>query len=191
MTTLATPTASAPAPGEFRLDRAIWPVVEAMSVCLCSTLAESGLDDLCFCGVFPGQQAYDQMGDGQAGQAWVRVVRIYPSNTFPQIEQAPRRSCSADLVVELELSVMRCAPMPTDAGRIPPTMSQQWDATRLQMADMAAMQRAVQCCYADSDLVLLGNYTPSGPAGGVVGGAWQVYVSAGNTPAPQWGVSRG
>lgn len=185
------PAPAAPPDGEIRLDRAIWPVVEAMSVCLCTTLDEAGLGDLCYCGPFPGQQAYDQMGEGTLGQAWVRVVRIFPSITFPTIEQTPRRSCGAELAVELELSVMRCAPMPTDSGRVPPTMSEQWDATRLQMADMAAMQRAVQCCYTDSDLVMLGNYTPSGPAGGVVGGAWQVFVSAANTPAPTWGVTRG
>ena len=188
MTTLAPPRADAP---DMRLDQAIWPVVEAMSVCLCSTLNDAGLgDNLCFCGIFPGAQAYDQMGEGTAGQAWVRVVRIYPSNTFPQIEQNPRRSCGSDLAVELEIGVLRCAPMPTDAGRIPPTMSAQWDATRLQMADMAAMQRAVQCCYSDSDLVMLGNYTPAGPTGGVVGGTWQVFVSAANRPAPAWGVGR-
>lgn len=187
--TILTPEREA---GTFRLDRAVWPVVEAMSVCLCSTLSDDGLgDDLCFCGIFPGSQAYDQMGDGTAGQAWVRVVRVFPSNTFPQIEQSPRRSCGADLAVELEIGVLRCAPMPTDSGRVPPSMSAQWDATRLQMADMASMQRAVQCCYRDSDLVMLGNYTPTGPQGGIVGGTWQVLVSAANTPAPGWGVSRG
>jgi hypothetical protein len=189
--TTLTPPRSALDAGDFRLDRAVWPAVEAMSVCLCSTLNDSGLGDLCFCGVFPGAQPYDQMGDGTAGQAWVRVVRVYPSNAFPQIEQDPRRSCASGLAVEMELGVLRCAPMPADSGRVPPTMSAQWDATRLQMADMAAMQRAVQCCYTESDLVMLGNYTPTGPAGGVVGGTWQVFVSAAATPGPAWGVTRG
>ena len=39
-----------------------------------------------------------------------------------------------------------------------------------QMADMAAMRRAIVCCNGDFDDIILGQYTPLGPAGGVYGG---------------------
>lgn len=164
-------------------DSSIWPAVESMAACLCSELDASDLPPTCFCGIMPGSIALDYVdADSGLGMAWVRVVAVYPSTQFPQQETRARSSCAAGLAAELEIGVARCAPQPTDQGLTPPTMEQQWEASRLQMADMAAVQRAVQCCYSDSDLVLLGRWTPLGPQGGVLGGTWQVYVSEGNEP---------
>jgi hypothetical protein len=56
-----------------------------------------------------------------------------------------------------------------------PTAEQQFEATRLQMADMQAMRRAIQCCLA-KDKHVLGAYTPIGPDGNAVGGTWTVSI---------------
>jgi hypothetical protein len=63
-----------------------------------------------------------------------------------------------------------------------PSVDDQLSATRTQMAEMAAMRRAIRCCMAaDEDgkeiSYALGVYTPAGPEGGCVGGGWSVIVS--------------
>lgn len=166
----------------YKEDRFIWPVLQDLANCLCLELAASDLPELCFCGLQAGSTATDEMGDGSMGQAWVRVVRIYPSASFPApvsntASAASARSCDVGLAAEVEVGVMRCAPPPSDDGTVPPTEDEWWEATRLQMADMAAMHRAIRCCASKSDHVELGTYTPSGPAGGVVGGTWQAFLA--------------
>lgn len=168
-------------------DVSVWPVAEAMAACLCDELVRSRLPEVCFCGLLPGAVPSDQMGESLGGQAWVRVVRMFPSSTFPLQDNRPRISCGSELTVELELGVLRCAPMASANGTVPPTMEETWEATRLQMADAAAMRRAAVCCYDESDLVVLGQYVPYGPMGGVVGGMWTVFVSQAATPARRVG----
>lgn len=169
-------TITSPPQVDYRQDITIWPVLQNLVNCLCIELATSGLPELCFCGLLVGASATDQMGDGALGQAWVRLVTAYPSTAFPTQTTIARGSCSASLAAEVEIGVLRCAPTSSD-GSEPPSESDWWESGRLQMADMAAVRRAIRCCDSGAELVVLGSYTPTGPQGGTVGGVWQVFVA--------------
>lgn len=158
-------------------DSAIWPALTELVTCLCSTIEDAGLPPTCFCGLVPGDQvAWDYITDSGEGQAWVRLMNVYPSSAFPAADTTLRSSCASPLAAQVEMGILRCAPMPGDDGT-PPGMSEQWEATRLQMADMRAMYSAVRCCYDKQEAMVLGQYNPVGPAGGIVGGTWQVWLA--------------
>lgn len=157
----------------FTQDATIWPGLDQLATCLCEELIRSGLPELCFCGVVAGQPAFD-ITEEDRGLAWVRLINVHPSLTFPQAAVG-RATCTAPLVAEVEIGVMRCFPA-AKAGDIP-TEIQQWEQARLQHADMMAMYRAIMCCYAKFDDFAISNYTPDGPDGGYVGGTWTVALS--------------
>lgn len=157
--------------GAYESDTAIWPIMVALSECLCAELTVAELmPDNCFCGIFPGQAA---PWDYQNGMAWVRLVSAFPSNTFPVQETTLRGTCQAPIAAEIEVGVLNCAPMITSTGALP-TQEQQFESARLQVATMAAARRAITCC--DAGLVFLAEYTPLGPEGGLVGGFWRAWI---------------
>lgn len=156
---------------EYTEDTAVWPAMVSLSQCLCEEMEKAGLTAKCYCGMLPGQQVAWEYPDGQA---WVRLVGAFPSTQFPNQVSRVVGSCYAPLAISLEVGILRCAPLPKRAGETI-TPAQQFEAVRLQTADMAVMRRAIQCCFKGSD-VLLGNYSPLGPNGGMVGGTWQVYI---------------
>jgi hypothetical protein len=56
-------------------------------------------------------------------------------------------------------------------------VAQSLEANRLQLADMAALRRAIECCFGDGDTDYpLGVYQPIPVSGGVGGGFWQVFA---------------
>lgn len=154
-------------------DSVIWPGVDALATCLCQELIRSGLPETCFCGVVAGEVAFD-LAEEDRGLAWVRLVQVFPSTTFP-IGATGVRSCMAPLVAEVEVGVMRCFPAAKQGEQ--GTETEHWNAAQLQQADMMAMYRAVQCCYGKFDEFAIGAYTPIGPDGGYLGGTWQVWLS--------------
>jgi hypothetical protein len=156
----------------YVLDTAIWPALDNLATCLCEELIRSGLPPLCFCGVVAGEPAYD-VTDEDRGTAWVRAVTIAPTSAFPAPDTS-RLNCGSYIMAQLEIGVMRCFPAAREG--IAPTEMEQWEQTRLQMADMAAMRRAVLCCQRNGTEFALGQYTSVGPMGGWVGGTWLVYM---------------
>lgn len=171
---------------EFREDTEIYPAMVALSGCLCAELTASGLPTPCFCGVLPGANvpmAYCgectgvSGANGCGGQAWVRLDTGFPSVIFPS--PAETTVCNTGLVVGMEIGVLRCMQTMEEGGEAP-SLDEQVRATRLQLADMQAMRRAVMCCDwrrdPDSQL-LLSTYTPVGPEGGCVGGTWTFMVA--------------
>lgn len=169
---------------ERRLDTFVWPIAAALAECLCMENTASGLPEPCFCGVAPGaEMALDSLGGPgcctatKNGQLWVRVGSVYPSSAPPEIDEAA--TCNTSLAVTFEVAAVRCM-TPGDSRGNPPTGAQYAAATELQLADMAMMRRAILCCMkGQTDLVggyVLAEYEPYGPAGGVVGGDWNVTV---------------
>lgn len=160
----------------------IWPLLAELASCLCAELESSGLPSTCFCGVFPGAAApFDYCGPGCSGggcgQAWTRLSQASPSSSFPASDIFRIGNCASPLAFEAEIGIARCAPMPDERGNLP-SLSNQLDASRLQVADMQAMRRAVQCCAkASRKDMMLGSYIPFGPEGGCVGGIWTVAIS--------------
>jgi hypothetical protein len=167
-------------------DVGVYPTMIALSACLCAELDASGLGGACFCGIIPGSQVVLDVcascGKDKAcpGQAWVRLVSAFPSTIFPDADHTVA-TCLSPLAYNLEVGVARCFPQGKSnsiTGFTPPTLDEQVNATRLQMADMAAMKRAIQCCMTRNDDITyaLGQYTPMTVGGGCGGGTWSVTV---------------
>jgi hypothetical protein len=168
----------------LREDTLAYPTLIQLSACLCTELEASGGPDLCYCGPITGEVVMDYCGGGCGeggcgGQAWVRFVDIYPSSTFPSPDNA-LSNCRAPFAYSLEVGVARCAPMGESGvnGYTPPTLSQNVDAVRLQLADVASMRRAIQCCFGVTDVdYSMGAYSQiMVNGGGCVGGSFNIIV---------------
>lgn len=147
-----------------------------LATCLCAQLLDDNLPPVCFCGIVPGEQvSLDYAGecDNACGQAWVRMTTAYPSTTIGQPSVLPG-NCSSAIGVDVELGVVRCVEVGEADGQ-PIAPEKLAAAAVLQQADMMAMWRAVACCRESKDWVI-GQYTPYGPEGGLVGGALQVVL---------------
>lgn len=165
---------------EYTEDTIVYPTMIKIAACLETELTKAGLPQLCFLGIMPGNQVALDFCDGcgthgQCGQAWVRLVTAYPSSSFPNPDNTAR--VNVDLAYVLEVAVMRCAPKPDSQGN-PPGVADMLESTRLQMADMAAIRRALECCLKDVEVdYSLGSYSAYGPQGGCVGGSWTITLS--------------
>lgn len=169
-------------------DEIAWDAMVRLSACLCTTIAERGLPEPCKCGPVPGPMAILDMcgacrssGSNCGGQAWVRFVTEFPSTTFPSPDQTEAK-CSSPMAYTLEVGIARCLPMPQSngvRGYVPTTLDQDLEATRLQMADKAAIRAAIACCFgtsADDITYTLGGYTPLQNTGDCGGGVWTVTI---------------
>ena len=173
---------------EFIEDDITWPMMVKLAGCLCTTLEERGLPGTCQCTVVPGPIAVmdacgacSKSGTACGGQAWVRLVNEFPSSRFPQPDTTSAK-CGSPMAYVLEVGVARCLPQPpangiSGMGMVP--VEDLVAATRLQMADKAAMKAAIQCCLdeRDSDLTyVLGQYQPMQATGDCGGGTWTVTI---------------
>lgn len=144
--------------------------------CLCTQVTAAvadGVPDVCFCGVVPGDSAVSDYGGDCAkkcGMAWVRLTGLYPSTILGEQNNDPK-NCAAGLGLPVEVGMMRCTPVGT--GDTPPNGTQLLSATELQVSDALTMRRAIACCDG-SDAWSLGQYTPVGPSGGMLGGIWSL-----------------
>lgn len=152
-------------------DAPVFASMVALQQCVCEEIEKRGLPSVCFCGVVPGSTAV--LDFAEEGMAWVRLNTAAPSIVFPSQDQS-LRSCGAPLAYQFEVGIVRCAPTLDDDGS-PPTLEEQFEATRLQMADMEAIRAAIQCCLPNASKIL-NSYTPYGPQGGALGGWWTVYT---------------
>lgn len=166
------------------MDR-ISPILTDLSACVCAQLADSGLPPTCVCTPMPGagiaaDYAYDCKTD-RDGMSWVRLVNSYPA-IAPGVQaqqgqgQTPLR-CGSLFGFTVELGIIRSIEVADQRGRALPPQKMA-DAVTQQNGDMMAMYKAVNCCDSLKDLDwALGVYAPAGPQGGIVGGAWQIYVT--------------
>lgn len=156
--------------GPLIQDTFLWPSLLSLTGALAQEITASNLPELCFLSPLPGSQvAADYCVDGMG---WARVVNV----TEESDEAAgSTRKCGLPRVATIEVGILRCAPVGSDSGE-PPT-ADQWLATaELTTADQAAVHRAITCHDHGWGDFALANWTPAGPAGGCVGGAWSVQV---------------
>lgn len=136
---------------------------------------ESTEEQLCSFTKQPGDSvALDYAECG--GMAWVRHVTSSPSINGYTNDVTPD-SCFWGMAHTVEMGVMRKAPIPEQVLNtidLPDDAELSAAADRL-MADMAAMNRAIQGARGEFDL-LAGTYTPVGPVGGTVGGTWSMVL---------------
>ena len=169
----------------MRVDDHVNDIVDLVTACVCDEFAD---EPLCFCGRIAGQMAYDAMGVGgecydddgdpldtsSCGQVWTRLSMAYPAQAVGQPMAIPD-NCGASIGLTLELGALRCIRIEASGDPLP--AEEMLEATRLQTADMLALVRAVKCCAAlDGNQYILGQYTPIGPEGGVVGGVWSLSI---------------
>ena len=113
------------------------------------------------------------------GLAWVRVSQIAPSSgqNFPSQDLIPSKCGTQRYAVELEMGIVRCAPVAT-AQAIP--SDDIWNISAIDtLADFAAMDRAI-CCFLRGfgGIALPGAWTPLAVQGMCVGGTMQLTASA-------------
>jgi hypothetical protein len=85
-------------------------------------------------------------------------------------------SCFSEFVVNVEVGMIRCHQTMNEDGT-PMSVQYQHDKTSCQMAEMEVMKRVLLCTTIPSNPNrLLGVYTPIGPEGGCVGGAWTAQI---------------
>ncbi len=153
-------------------DRSIMPVLIALKGCLCDALDERGLSANCKCELLYGVGTNPQPPAVGGGYAWVGVNSVYPSADLVSPTNS-LTNCTQGLAANLTVGVLRCF----QASPQGVTAEQSAEYLEMQMADMAAMRYAVQCCAGDDFDVILGQYAPAEAEGGVYGGTWSLTVS--------------
>ncbi|GIE28984.1 hypothetical protein Ait01nite_020290 [Actinoplanes italicus] len=156
-------------------DEVAWPVAVAVRNLIGGELAGAVGGPPATVAVVPGRDV--AIDDCCAGLAWVRIVRVFPSDPgeFPNARTAAVTAdgCLGGLywAVELGVGSARCAPSEDDAG-VPPTGAE-LEASAFALADDAGrIRRAVLCGLPgleEVDEVAIGEQTNVGPSGGCVG----------------------
>lgn len=156
----------------MRDDQLAWPLITDLVAAMVVEIADADLPDFCFVGVLPGAEValdYCQECGKSCGMAWVRLAPIR--------EEVPEfgggySTCASTFAVDVEMGMVRCH-QTTDEDGSPMPMDYQLEKARAQMAEMAAMLRVLLCSPTAGrfDKIMRG-YTPIGPSGGCVGGAW-------------------
>lgn len=131
-------------------------------------------------GVVPGAQvAWDVC---ECSQLTVHTAQVYPSTKFPSPKQEqPWGKCTSGLMVaEYVVTVLRCVPVQDDQGNPPPIADLEAAAMR-DLADRAAVLRALSCCLADLDkalprYMLMSQQLPVGGEGMCAGSETHVFV---------------
>src|SRR5687768_7235763 len=116
----------------LREDTIAYPVIVALSGCLATELTAQGGPELCYVGPIAGPLVLDFCGSGSCdgtgcgGQAWVRLVDVFPSAQFPALDTIGS-NCRSPLAFTLEVGVARCAPQGVNGpnGYIAPTLNDQ------------------------------------------------------------------
>jgi hypothetical protein len=185
---------------------AIHELTKQVLACVCAALEDTatkvegqpGCPDCGTC-VVPGQVAFDRCEDpctGNTGQLSVSLARVYPSTstTFPTEDRTVRdlRECAPPPVtaVELVVTLLRCAPIPTEEG-CPPSCEELEQAAQVLHVDAATVYSALLCCVPATGggrrgrKFVLGQSRTVGPQGGCVGIEQRVTVALpGCAPCP-------
>lgn len=155
-------------------DQVAWPIAAALCDCIRTALRSAIGGSPASCCIIPGRDV--AIDDCCAGQAWVRIVRVYPTlpGEFPNPRPTPLGAGCDDgacWAVELGAGTARCAPGQDDAG-LPPSDAAQELAARVLADDASRIRRAVLCCLPAVDGVeeiVVGEQSSAGPSGGCVG----------------------
>lgn len=111
------------------------------------------------------------------GLAWVRIARIYPTNSrFPDQDNEPHDCVTTSWGVDLEMGAARCKPF-GDLQRGP--SCDEWTALALQIDEDAAAMRRALCCFLPmvfSENLLPVEWVPVATDGGCAGGTMMVTV---------------
>lgn len=134
-------------------------------------------DDFCSLTIQPGVGAVVDFGPESdcRGSGWVRLVSANPTAAFPAADTRVG-ACAYTLAFTVEIGMVAPAPMPTDRlGKLlMPTDEELFDASMRQAGEMQMMFDALRT--ANLPQMVVGDYVPQGPEGGVLGGTWSAQV---------------
>lgn len=112
------------------------------------------------------------------GFAWVRVLRVYPSRSFPSQDTTATYCGTQSRTIEFEMGAIRCLPFGDETAG---PGCDAWTAVFLQVDEDAASMRRALCCMAlqldPGALMLEGEWTPINGQGGCIGGSMAVSLS--------------
>lgn len=154
-------------------------VIKALHSCLCAQIEADG-HGVCACIIAVGEAVLADYASsdecGVCGMGWVRLTESYPSVQLGAANQQPG-NCEVMLGADFEIGIMRCSPVGDEEGN-PPDPSEWAALSEFVAADIDTMRRAILCCNnsLDNTDIMLGQYTPVGPQGGLVGGVWTLAV---------------
>jgi hypothetical protein len=154
-----------------------WPVVQALIAALVEEYVDSELEAPAWAGSLPGALATLDGSTECGGQTWVRISSAFPSVDFPTADGTraqARGTWGYRPAFVLEVGTVRCVSVESDEEENEaPTPAQTLEETRVQLADMAAMRRAIcKVMKEQGRAFVLGNYAPYGPQGAIAGGTW-------------------
>lgn len=160
--------------GGVPADLVAWPIATTLRTLIRIAL-NAGLGKRpASCCVIPGRDV--AIDDCCAGQAWVRIVRVYP--TLPGDFPNPRSTVLGDACddggwwgIELGAGTARCAPTQDDHGHAPTDATQEHAAAVLA-DDAARIRHTILHNLPDAtgvEGVVLGEQSHVGPSGGCVG----------------------
>lgn len=175
--------------------------------CVCATLDDlaTQVEDYPGCPtcrrcLVPGLPAWDDCADpctgDVGGQLTVNLSRMYGSTNFPAEDNTPQnvRGCTPPLstAVELVVTVLRCAPGPTEDG-CPPSCEDLEAAARITHIDAVGVFNAITCCLAVTGgrgrrrgrPYILGRQQTLGPQGGCVGVEQRVTIALPGCKCPE------
>lgn len=135
--------------------------------------------------VVPGQLAWDECECGLLGIEWLSAPF---SQAFPNPSPPTDDGCRPYLALQVQVTVLRCAPNPGTHGEAP-TPTALSDAAQTNLNDLEALLEGVASSVKfmlASNMIL--NYslqapTPAGPQGSCVGVTQQLYLGFNN----RWG----
>lgn len=134
-------------------------------------------EDYCSITIQPGNAVVFDFGpeSGCGGTAWVRLVSANPTVSFPAADVGIN-SCAFALAYTVEMGMVGPAPvMENTLGEfVAPSDVELFDAAMRQSDEVELMFRALQAAKIPEKII--GDYTPAGPEGGVMGGTWTVTV---------------
>lgn len=154
-------------------------MMTSLAGCIETTFEDEGRPEVCFNGIITGDGVtaawVDDCSNDLCGMTWVRLVNAYPSSS-PGRQDQGTNNCASGIGIEIEVGVLRCTNVSVEDAEVEEGEALQ--ATSDVLADMFALRKAISCCVGvpSSDMVL-GNWTPMGPLGGLVGGSWLIYAS--------------
>lgn len=130
----------------------------------------------CSITIQPGNAVVFDFGDEDCtGMAWVRMISANPTVSFPT-PAADVNNCVHLLAYQVEVGMIGPAPKIEDTmGEFTvPDDIELFDAAMRQAEELDMMYQAIR--KAKIPQKIIGDYTPQGPEGGVMGGTWTLTV---------------
>lgn len=130
-------------------------------------------------GVVHGEVVWDECCEGYL---YIRVMQNTRANPFPQASTAPT-TCSLIPTAQVELGILRCAPVMDDNG-VAPSAAEQSEFAQTAIRDKSILYHVLMSHYPDwaKFPVVIDKWTPLNIQGGCGGGAWQFYIDVALCP---------